>query len=809
MADPHTPSAAWRLSLVIPAFNEEAGIRRAVAEADDALAALTADYEVIVVDDGSRDGTADAVRDAMASRPRVRLLRHESNRGYGAALRTGFEAARLDRVAFTDADCQFHLADLDSLLRLTDDSPLAVGYRLDRQDTRLRRFVSKGYNLMARALLGTRVRDCDCALKVFRREALAELLPESSGFFVNTEMLARARQRGYRVAEAGVRHRPRREGSSKVSPRDVPRVLKALLPFWWGRVLFPGVDGGGSSPERRAEGVGAFVLLAVMATLLFFARPGCPLQEPQEARYAEIPRQMLAEGSWVVPVLHGQPYTDKPPLFYWLVMLTYRLFGVHDWAARLVPGACGVLTVLLAYAWGRRTLGGRAAFLGALVLCLSARFVYLGRQLTPDAPLTACLVAALAAAHLAVRGPVPRRGWWLASALACGLGLLTKGPVALALVVPPVFAYATLDPRAARPRLRGWLIYLIVAGGVAAPWYAAMARAVPGFAGDFFWHHHVERFLTPFDHQEPLWYYLPGLLLGMLPWSLLLPGLARFLSRHSSRQATRRPAALGFFLLASLWGVLFFSASGCKRPAYVLPAVPALALALGCYLDVLLTHQFVARVGSLFARRAAAFALRAAQLVLGLGLGLTVAAVAVGLLKRADGFLLGCAAAAGLFGVTRPALRPRPRLAWGVCVAATFAVLFVGLHELMPDYARRFSLRGQVRSVAAVAADETVPVACYPRRWDSVSFYLGRDDVQAFTPARRPELLAALRGRRETLLFAKPGAALDGLLAELPPGMEFVPRGRQGSLTVGCVRYRLEAPAGLYAAAEPSVHRNR
>src|SRR4051794_25876 len=176
-----------RLSLVLPAYNEEAGIRQAVAEADDALARLAADYEILVVDDGSRDATATAVGETAATRPRVRLLRHPTNRGYGAALRTGFAAARFERVAFTDADCQFHLDDLSRLLPLTEKHPLVVGYREDRQDSWRRRAVSRGYNLLVRTLLGTRVRDCDCALKVFRRAALARLLPEADGFFVNTE----------------------------------------------------------------------------------------------------------------------------------------------------------------------------------------------------------------------------------------------------------------------------------------------------------------------------------------------------------------------------------------------------------------------------------------------------------------------------------------------------------------------------------------------------------------------------------------------------------------------------------------------
>lgn len=232
--------AARCLSLVLPAYNEEAGIRQAVVEADDALARLVTDYEILVVDDGSRDGTAAVVEAVAVDRPRVRLLCHPVNCGYGAALRTGFTAARFERVAFTDADCQFHLDDLEPLLRLTDEHDVAVGWRIGRKDPWRRRFYSWGYNVLVRALLGTGVRDCDCALKVFRRETVRLLLPETDGYFVNAEMLTRARQLGYSVAEAGVRHRPRLRGDSKVSLLDVPRTLHTLLPFWWSRVLFAG-----------------------------------------------------------------------------------------------------------------------------------------------------------------------------------------------------------------------------------------------------------------------------------------------------------------------------------------------------------------------------------------------------------------------------------------------------------------------------------------------------------------------------------------------------------------------------------------
>jgi dolichol-phosphate mannosyltransferase len=815
MADRAAPPAAAerRLSLVIPAYNEAAGIRQAVAEAEEVLARLVMDYEILVVDDGSTDATAALVAAAARDNPRVRLLRHAGNRGYGAALRTGFAAARFDRVAFTDADCQFHLDDLAPLLDLADQHPVAVGYRVGRQDPWSRCFFSRGYNTLARTLLGTRVRDCDCALKVFRKEALAELLPETPGFFVNTEMLTRARQHGYRVAEVGVRHRRRLRGASKVSLADIPRTLRTLLPFWWSRVLFVGEGGAG---ERRKHGsqrtqypvpstqysvattqpAWHLPVLLLAALLLFFSRLGAPLQEPDEARYAEVPRQMLAEGHWVVPVLHGEAYPDKPPLLYWLVMASYRLCGVHDWAARLVPGAAALLVVLLTYGWGRRTVGPRAAFAAAAMLCLSARFVYLGRLLTPDTLLGLCVAAAAAAGHLAVRGRHLAWRWWLASAVACGLGLLTKGPVALALVAVPLLTLAALDPRTARPGWRAWLLYLGVSAGLAAPWYTAMAAADPEFASLFFWRHNVVRYLAPFDHAKPVWFHLPGVLLGMLPWTLLLPGLVRYLVRHSARTAARRPAALGFFLLVFGWTVFFYSLAGCKRAVYILPALPPLALALGCYLDAVLpAGRLPVRLRRLLPveRLASAGSLLVAA---GAAAGCLVAAAA-GLLRPATALLLAAAAVAAV-AAARHASRRRPVLAsWAGCGIATFTVLFLGVQLVLPGYARKFSLRGDLRPQAALCADPAVPVVCYPRRWDSVSFYLRRSDVQVFTPAQADELVTLLRARPGTVLVVKSEGPLAELLGALPPSVEFVPAGRRGTVTVGQVRPRPVAPDGL------------
>lgn len=231
------PRLTDRISLIIPAYNEAEVIAQAVREACAALAAAFAQYEILVVDDGSSDDTAQVVERLRPGHRGVQLIRHRVNRGYGAALRTGFDAARFDLVAFTDADCQFDLADLGNMASLAAEYAIVAGYRVQRKDPARRRFFSWGYNRLTRFLLGTGVRDIDCALKIFHREVLSQLLPDSRGFFVNTEMVTRARQLGLAITEVPVTHRPRASGQSKVSLREVPRTAATLVRYWWSNVV--------------------------------------------------------------------------------------------------------------------------------------------------------------------------------------------------------------------------------------------------------------------------------------------------------------------------------------------------------------------------------------------------------------------------------------------------------------------------------------------------------------------------------------------------------------------------------------------
>ncbi|MFM7148706.1 MAG: glycosyltransferase, partial [Gemmataceae bacterium] len=752
----------WSLSLVIPAYNEEAGIRLAIAEADEALSRLCRQYEILVVDDGSSDATAQHAEGEAALRPHVRVIRHDKNRGYGAALRTGFQAARLEHVAFTDADRQFHLDDLQTMLPLTEQAAVVVGYRVDRKDPWRRRFLSRGYNTMARSLLGTQVRDVDCALKVFHRDALRRLMPQSNGFFVNTEMLTRACQEGIPTIEIGVRHRPRLQGQSSVSLREVPRTLGHLLPFCWSKAWFAGGDGSSGFPWGRGFWPG-LLLVMMAASLLFFSQLRAPLLEPQEGRYAEIPRQMLAEGTWLVPRLHGQDYLDKPPLFYWLVMGGYQLFGVSDWSARLVLGAVGVATVLITYLWACRVFGTLAGLSSALALLLMPGFIYRARMLTFDPVLMLWVTAGLAAAHTALTSTRRTSFWWCLSALFAGLGLLTKGPVALALIVPPVFLFACIDERVHRPGLRAWACYLGLAGLVAAPWFVAILRHDPEFAEEFFWRHHVVRFLAPFDHAKPAWYYLPGLIAGVLPWWLALVGLGVVLCDRRGAIVRQRPAALGFALLCFLWTVVFFSASGCKRPTYLLPAFPPLALAIGWFLQ--------ANLPVVLSQRLRMGASESLALVGVASAGIVLLAFVQGMVPLRETLLL-LSACLGVLAVV--VIRPQ-QIGWNEAQVAMFGAVFAGVQFLLPAYNDLFSLRGQLRRVAGPVERRGQEVVCFPQRYESVSFYLPGGNIRVFGADQQNTMIRHLRQNPGTMLLVKYGPVLQRLLEELPPDIEFQP----------------------------------
>ena len=228
------------LSIVLPAYNEEGNIERVVRDAVAAAGALVRDYEIVVVDDGSRDRTAEILAGLVAEvGPRLRVLRHTVNLGYGAALRDGFRATRGELVFYTDSDNQFDLRELASMLPLMNGCDAALGYRVDRQDAWMRKVVSGGFNRLSSLVFGMSVRDLNCSFKLFRGDLIRRLPIDSTDFFVDTEMVARLHRSGCRYVQRGVRHLPRTAGRSSVRPSDVPRTLISLARMWM-RLRTPG-----------------------------------------------------------------------------------------------------------------------------------------------------------------------------------------------------------------------------------------------------------------------------------------------------------------------------------------------------------------------------------------------------------------------------------------------------------------------------------------------------------------------------------------------------------------------------------------
>jgi 4-amino-4-deoxy-L-arabinose transferase-like glycosyltransferase len=324
------------------------------------------------------------------------------------------------------------------------------------------------------------------------------------------------------------------------------------------------------------------VLLALGASWIALCA-GRALFNPDEGRYAEIPREMLATGDWIVPRLDGLVYIEKPPLQYWATALSYRLFGESAGTARLYTALCGLATALVT-GWLALRLWGRAAALRSGIVCGSSLLVMvMSHQLTLDMSLTLFMTITLAAFCVAQderTGAAARRGWMaLAWASAAG-AFLTKGLEAGALPVLALAAYSVLH-RDWKPWLRlsplpGIALFLLLT----LPWLIAIQQRLPTFFDFFFVREHVERFLTRIEARyQPWWFFGEVLAVGSLPW---IGPMARALATgwRGSQPAGRFDARR----LLWVWSVVvlvFFSASDSKLIPYILPMFPALALLAG------------------------------------------------------------------------------------------------------------------------------------------------------------------------------------------------------------------------------------
>ena len=227
-----SPASSVEISAVMPAFNEEGNLEQSVGRMAAALADQARAFEVIVVDDGSRDGTATLLARLKAIHPSLRVVRHPVNRGYGAALRSGFAAARYPWIFLMDADNQFDPADVAVLLAAAADADIVAGYRKRRRDPLPRRLNAWAFFTLVTILFGRLARDVNCAFKLIRRDLLVRMELHSEGALINTEVFVLARQLQARVVEVPVQHYPRTSGrQTGANLRVVFRAFSELLAF--------------------------------------------------------------------------------------------------------------------------------------------------------------------------------------------------------------------------------------------------------------------------------------------------------------------------------------------------------------------------------------------------------------------------------------------------------------------------------------------------------------------------------------------------------------------------------------------------
>jgi 4-amino-4-deoxy-L-arabinose transferase-like glycosyltransferase len=333
------------------------------------------------------------------------------------------------------------------------------------------------------------------------------------------------------------------------------------------------------------------------------------LVPPDEGRYAEMAREMFASGDWITTRLNGIKYFEKPPLQTWMTALSFAVFGLGEWQARLWTGLCGLLGVGLTGLAGWRLYGARAGVYGALVLGSCFYWVACSQVDSLDMGLSAMMALALCGLLLAQRdaaAPVERRNWMLACWAGMALAVLSKGLIGIVLPggVLALYALAARDA-AILKRLhagKGLLLFLCIA----APWFVLVGLRNPEQPHFFFVHEHFDRFLLKEHHREAAWWvFLALLAAGSIPWlGVLVQSLASGAGREPGRFQPR--------LLLLVWTVFivaFFTKSSSKLPGYILPVFPALAMLVGRYLVAATRRHLLANAGLVAAMGIALLAL--------------------------------------------------------------------------------------------------------------------------------------------------------------------------------------------------------
>ncbi|NOX53183.1 MAG: phospholipid carrier-dependent glycosyltransferase [Planctomycetes bacterium] len=791
----HAPPQAISVLLLAEESSDAHQIQRAVTQASQALAELVPEFEIYVV--RATPDLAAADRSGQSCQSPAEILGPPDNISFplsggqqsirdATSLGEAIASARHEWVLLIRTDSEIAWDELDRVLLLGRDYDIVNGYRPTVEGPLLLRVWTSAYNSLANWLFGLGTRDCLAPVRLIHKTALPLWTPKARCPLGGVELLAQGRLEGASVAEVPVRNRDEAVGDTAGSGRPEfsgsPAVRKGasclldLVRLWWSVLLFPAGEENApfGLPEDLSSGPKLFrswrapLLLVAIAAVMLLPHLSYPFVEPDEARNAQIALEMYQSGDWITPTRWGRPYLDKPPMLFWWVSSSFSLFGPSPAAARFPVALAGMLTVGLVYWAGRWLVGARAAWIGAGMLVMSIGFVLPARFIVHDALLTLFVAATVFALYRVAELPTPSKkrtlGWSIAGAI-CGLGVLTKGPVCIALSVPPLLALQWLTFGAVRTRVRDWATFFLATLVVAMPWYVAASLRSEQFIEYFLWEQNVKRFLSGANHPAPWWFYIPVVFAGLFPCSLLLPGLVVFLLSRSAALRRHRPRGLGYVTLSAVWTVLFFSLSEGKLPTYVLPAAPMFALLLGQLVDAVLLKAPSGEDARLPAYlRAIRWQVPVVLIVL-----CVVAAIGGGIVD----FLLAPDAAIGvwiswLLAVAAAVvgwreLRPRVKSpAWKWSVAGLMALLVVSnvFNDIYPDGAAVRSYLANaseaVQTDPLLARDRDAPVLFFARRRDAAAFYFGARPVYEFDKRDLPKLIEFVRTQPRGAIVARP-----------------------------------------------------
>lgn len=327
----------------------------------------------------------------------------------------------------------------------------------------------------------------------------------------------------------------------------------------------------------------AWWLLVAVALIWFANLEYRTLIKPDEGRYAEIPREMVASGDWVTPRLNDLKYFEKPPLQYWATATAYSVFGEHQWTSRLWAGLTGFAGILLVWFAGLRLFGREAAGYAALLLSSSLLYVLMGHINTLDMGVTFFLTLGILGLLLGQTqtDKIKQRNWMVVAWAGLALAVLSKGLMGIILPGAALFLYCLVQRDFGVLKRMHWLPGLAVFFVITAPWFVLVMQANPEFFERFFIYEHYQRFTTTVHGRYQPWYYfIPILLAGALPWTVLMFDAA-LRTLRDSKLPEKMFNSQRFLLIWAVFIYVFFSISGSKLPSYLLPMFPVLALLMG------------------------------------------------------------------------------------------------------------------------------------------------------------------------------------------------------------------------------------